>query len=125
MAESSVRGRARFVDHRGKRVYVIDASGLGYEQIVELADQVALDVRAQPPASVLTITHVKDAVLDRRMMEKLRWLADGNRPHVKAACVTGLGPLHKFVFNTVRILTRREFKTFDTIEQAKDWLVAQ
>ena len=125
MPDGSIRARARFVDHRGKRVYVIDASGLGYEQILELADQVALDVRAQPPGSTLTVTHVKDATLDRRMMEKLRWLADGNRPHVKAACVTGLGPLHRFVFNTVKILTRREFRTFDTVEQAKDWLVEQ
>jgi hypothetical protein len=117
-------GRARFVEHKGKRIYLIDASGLDYERILVLADKVALDVRAQPPGSTLTISHVKGASMDRRMMEKLRWLVDGNRPHVKASCVTGLGPLHRFVFNTVKIVTGRDFKTFETVEQAKDYLAA-
>jgi len=56
------------------------------------------------------------------MMEKVRWLADGNKPFVKAACVTGLGPIQKFIFNTVRIVTRRDFQLFDTVEEAKDHL---
>jgi hypothetical protein len=118
----TLRGRARFLDHGGKRIYLIDASGLNTEQVIALADQVAADVRSQPPASVMTITHVKDAQLDRKMMEKIRWLADGNRPFVKAACVTGLGPVQKFIFNAVKIVTRRDFHVFDTVEEAKDFL---
>jgi hypothetical protein len=117
-----VNERARFIEHKGKRMYLIDASNLDADAIIELADEVAKDVRAQPPGSVLTITHVKGATLDRKMMEKLRWLTDGNRPHVKAAAVTGLSPLHKFVFNTVKILARRDFHLFETPEQAKDFL---
>jgi len=114
--------RARFHDHKGKRIYVTDGSGLGHDDIVRLADQCAKDIRAQPPGSVLAIIHAKDANIDRRVMEKMRWLAEGNKPFVKAAAVSGLSPVHRFILKTVSIVTRRDFLVFETLEEAKDAL---
>ncbi|MFO0582259.1 MAG: hypothetical protein U0229_08310 [Anaeromyxobacter sp.] len=124
MTDPALRGRARFVVHKGKRLFLIDASHLNYEQIVELADLAAPEIRAQPPASVMTITHVEGAALDRRLVDKLRTFVEGNRPHVRAACVTGLGPLQRMVFTAVKVITGREFQLFATVEQAKDYLAA-
>lgn len=125
MTDPALRGRARFVEHKGKRMFLIDASGLDYERIVGLADLAAPEIRAQPAASVMTITHVEGATLDRRLVDKLRTFVEGNRPHVKLACVTGLGPLHRMIFTAVKVITGREFQVFATVEQAKDWLAAQ
>ncbi|MFT3913529.1 MAG: hypothetical protein QM704_05335 [Anaeromyxobacteraceae bacterium] len=122
MTDPALRGRARFVDHKGKRMFLIDASHLDFEQILALADLAGPEIRSQPPASVMTITHVEGATLDRRLVDKLRTFVEANRPHVKAACVTGLGPLHRMIFTAVKVLTGREFHVFATVEQAKDFL---
>lgn len=114
-----------FITHKGKRIYFIDAQGITRDRIAEVADKAAAEIRAQPPGSVLTITHVQDAVVDMQVVDALRQLADGNAPFVKAACVTGLAPALKVVFYTVKILSRRELKLFDTVEEAKDWLAGQ
>lgn len=111
-----------FIQHRGKRIYLIDAEGIDAERVQALADRVAADIRAEPKGTALTITHVKDARVDQKLLHVLRHLAEGNAPYVKAACITGLAPLHKMVFYTVKILARRDFKQFDTIEQAKEYL---
>ena len=111
-----------FIQHRGKRIYFIDAEGLSSEQVVKLADRAAADIRAEPKGSVLTITHVKDSKVDQRLMQVLRALMEGNAPYVKAGCVTGLGAFHRMVFYTVKALTRRDLKTFDSVEEAKDYL---
>lgn len=114
--------RARFVEHRGKRIYLIDAEGLGADGVVALAAQVAKDVRAQPLGTVLTITNARNVAADMKLIGALRSLTEGNRPHVKAAAVTGLSPVHRMVFNTLKVLTRRDFHVFDTIDEAKEFL---
>lgn len=113
-----------FLEHRGKRIYLIDAEGIDADHVAALAARAAADIRAEPRGSVLTITHVKDARVDQQLVQALRELAEGNAPHVKAACVTGLAPLHRLVFYTVKILARRDFKQFATVEQALDYLAA-
>ncbi len=73
---------------------------------------------------MLTVTHVKDAQVDMQVVDTLRKLAEGNAPYVKAACVTGLSQPQKIVFYTVKILSRRDLKLLDTVEEAKDFLAA-
>lgn len=111
-----------FFEHRGKRIYLIDAEGIDGAHVEPLAARAAADIRAEPKGTVLTITHVKNARVDQRLLQTLRALAEGNAPYVKAACVTGLAPLHKMVFYTVKILARRDFKQFDTVAEAQDYL---
>jgi hypothetical protein len=114
--------RTRFIEHLGKELYLIDVEGLTPDEVLALIDGAARDIRARPPGSVLTLTHVKGLQLDNRMIERLRWLADGNKPHVKAAAISGLSPVQRIVLNTMKILTRRDFHVFDTKEEAKEFL---
>jgi hypothetical protein len=111
-----------FITHKGKRIYLIDAEGIDRDRVGELAARAAADIRAQPPGSVLTITHVKDAHVDMQVVDALRKLAEGNAPYVKAACVTGLSQAQRIVFYTVKILSRRDLRLLDTIDEAKDFL---
>ena len=111
-----------FFEHQGKRIYLLDLEALPAEQVIGLVESVAREVRAQPPGSILSLTHVKGAVVTAAVVERLRWLAAGNRPYVKAAAVAGLSPAQKIVFNVLRTFTGREFRLFKTFEEARDWL---
>lgn len=111
-----------FITHKGKRIYFIDAENIGRDQIGAVADKAASEIRLEPPASVLTITHVKGTQVDMHVVDTLRKLAEGNGPYVKAACVTGLSAPQKIVFYTVKTLSRRDLKLFDTVDLAKDFL---
>lgn len=116
--------RTRFIQHQGKELYLIDIEGLTPDEVLGLVDGAARDIRARPHGSVLTLTHVKGVRLENRMIERLRWLADGNKPHVKAAAISGLSPMQRVVLNTVKILTRRDFHLFDTQDEAKRFLAS-
>jgi hypothetical protein len=118
----NVADRARFHEYRGKRIYVTDGSHLETDDILLLADRCARDIRSQPPGSVLAIVHAEGAKPDSRVMHKMRWLAEGNKPYVKAAAISGLSPVHRFILKTVSIVTRRDFLVFETLEQAKEAL---
>jgi len=114
-----------FILHRGKRIYLVDAAGgIGPsgEGIEAVAARAAADIRREPPRSVLVATKVDGVPVTMKTVELLKKLAEGNGPHVKAACVVGLGTAQRMVFQTVRILSRREFELFDTLEQGLDYL---
>jgi hypothetical protein len=113
-----------FIEHRGQRIFLIDIEALPADQVIALIDVVAREIRAEPAGSVRSLTHVKDAVVTTAMVERLRWLADGNRSHVKAAAIAGLSPAQRIVFTVVKTLTGRDFRLFATLAEAKDWLAS-
>ena len=114
--------RSGFIEHQGRRIFLIDIEGLQPAEVIALVDEVARAIRAEPPASVRTLVHVRGAIVTTAMVERLRWLADGNKPHVKAAAIAGLTGAQRVVFNVVKTLTGRDFALFETLEEAKDHL---
>lgn len=108
-----------FIQHQGTPIYLIDLEGLDTEQVLALLPQAAREIRAQPERSVRTLTHVKGVKLEPRVNEAMKQLAAGNRPHVKAAAICGLTPAQKVVLTAVKLVTRRDFSIFDSVEQAK------
>jgi hypothetical protein len=45
-----------------------------------------------------------------------------NSPFIKATAVVGMDAVKQAILNTVRFLTLHEIKTFDSEQDAKDWL---
>jgi hypothetical protein len=113
-----------FITHKGVRIYLIDIEGMQPDEVIKVVDVVAREVRAQPPASVRTLTHVKNAVVSTSMVERLRWLADGNKPFVKYAAIAGLTPTQKVILNVVKSFTGRDWALFATREEALDHLAS-
>jgi hypothetical protein len=52
-------------------------------------------------------------------------LATHNTPFVLASAIVGLSGLQRVILSAVMRVTGRKFATFDDVEVAKDWLVAQ
>ncbi|PLY02262.1 MAG: hypothetical protein C0624_09000 [Desulfuromonas sp.] len=115
--------RSRFIDHKGKKIYVIDCSNCKPADIHPLIDECARVVRSQPPKSVLTMTVAGGGKFDNDIVAKLKELTKGNEPYVKQAAVVGMSGLYKVVLMAVAMFSKREFHMFDTEEEAKDFLV--
>jgi hypothetical protein len=113
-----------FIVHRGVRIYLIDIEGMEPEAVSQLVDRVAREIRAEPSRSVRTLTHVKGAVVSTAMIDRLRWLADGNKPHVAHAAIAGLNAAQRVILNVVKALTGRDFALFATLEGALDHLAS-
>jgi hypothetical protein len=117
-------GFTGFIQHKGKELYLIDIEGLKPEQVIEVIPAIERDVRARPPRSVCTLLNVKDVRIDLTMNERLKALAAGNAPYVKASAIVGLARLQRVVLSAVSIFSQREFQLFDQLEEAKEYLVS-
>jgi len=118
--------RVRFVEHRGKRILFHDFSSI--KDPADAFGRLALSktiVATQEPGSLLTLTWVHGSRFNREIIEALKDLVIHNKPYVRHGAIAGLSGLQRVIYVTITQLTGRRLKTFDTVEEAKDWLVEQ
>ncbi|PLX72995.1 MAG: hypothetical protein C0615_11505 [Desulfuromonas sp.] len=116
--------RSCFIEHKGREIYLLDCSDCSPDEIVEVIDECARQVRTRPEQSVRTLTVAGGGSFDSNVIGKLKDLTQGNAPYVDKAAVVGITGLYKVVLNTVKMFSKREFHLFDTVEEAKDFLAA-
>ena len=114
--------RARFIEHRGKKIFLLDCTNASFEEVHAVADECARQVRIQPPNSVLTLTLAGGGKFGPETIHKLKELTKGNKPYVKASAVVGITGLYKVVISAVSLFSERRFHMFDDIEEAKNFL---
>ena len=118
--------RTRFIDHRGKRILLLDYSGIQQPDQAIAAIEASKRVVAQhPPHSLLVLTDVKDARYNSAVLQAMKELAAHNGPYVRASAIVGMGGLHRIAYQAVILFSRRKIQTFDQEEEALDWLVQQ
>lgn len=126
MLHEPLTERARFLEHRGRRILLIDYSAIdSTETALRVIERSREMVSGEPLGSVLTLTHVRDARFDRQVVSALLAATKHNKPYVRAAAVVGMQPLHRVVLDTIQLFSQRKMEAFDDPEAAKEWLAAQ
>jgi hypothetical protein len=118
--------RTRFIEHRGRRILLLDYSGVRdpQEAIREVRHSMEVVAR-QPPGSLLVLTQVRDARYNAAVLQKMKELAAHNAPYVKASAVVGMSGLHRIAYQAVILFSKRNIRVFDAENEALDWLASQ
>lgn len=118
--------RVRFVEHRGQRILFIDFSGLQAADDILREMAVARDIiRSQAPSSMRVLTDVKGARYTPPVMDAMKEFTAGNKPYVRHSAVSGMERVHRVLYRAVLLFSRRSIEIFETLDEAKDWLVKQ
>ncbi len=118
--------RTRFTEHKGRRILLLDYSGVrDAEMALREIETSKLVVAAQPPGSLLVMTVVRDARYNTAVIQAMKDLAAHNAPYVKASAVVGMGGLHRIAYQAVILFSKRKIQIFDDEAAALDWLVSQ
>jgi hypothetical protein len=94
-------------------------------EIKSVISQSIKHIRSQPLASVLALTNIKDMRFSNEVKDEFNSFMKGNKPHIKASAVVGLSGLQQIVYNGLMRITGRDIKSFNTLNEAKDWLVSK
>ncbi|HEU0298003.1 MAG TPA: hypothetical protein VFR37_01085 [Longimicrobium sp.] len=118
--------RTRFIEHRGKRILLLDYAGVRDPQEAIREARHSMEVVArQPPGSLLVLTNVRDARYNAAVLQQMKELAAHNAPYVKASAIVGMSGLHRIAYQAVILFSKRNIKVFDAEDQALEWLVSQ
>ena len=117
--------RVRFITHQKKRILLVDLTSCGPEEVIELLTEVQRVVTAQPRNSVLTLNDLTGAEFSRAAITRMKEVAVFDRPYVKWAALVGAHSLPKVFYEALKTFSQREFHTFETREEAIDWLARE
>jgi hypothetical protein len=119
--------RVRFIEHKGKRIILLDFSGMvDPVQGMAVIAEATRCVGTQPVGGgTLTLTDVTDTRYTREIIEAFKEMTVRNRPIVKAAAIVSTSTLHRAAISMVALFSRRKLEVFDSRAQALDWLATQ
>jgi hypothetical protein len=116
--------RTYFIEHRGTRILFLDfASVTRKNEALAYLEEARSVVSEQPPGSLLTLTDVSGTPVDREIVSATKDLLAHNRPYVKAGAIVGVHGVLRTIYQALARLSRRSFALFDSLDEAKDWLV--
>ena len=119
--------RVRFIEHKGKRIILLDFAGITDPTIGLAAVAEATKFIATQPAGgdTRTLTDVTDTRYDRKIVEAFKEMTAKNRPIVRSAAIVSNSSLHRAAISMIALFSRRKLEVFDSRDQALDWLAAQ
>ena len=116
--------RLRFVQHKGKNVLLIDVGKASKQEIMDLLGRIQDVVTEQPRDSVLVLADFCGMHIDKEIAERLKEVLVFDRPYVKRAAWVGTEGMPSVFYENFKTFSRRDFPTFNTREEAMEWLVA-
>jgi hypothetical protein len=117
--------RIRFIDHRGKKLLLVDLSNCQANELEKLVRQVPDYVTVQPLGSVLVLTDFTAAVFDRDGVRAVKETAVFDKPFIKKSALVGTESFPRDFYEELKAFSRRDLRVFRTRDEALAWLVAE
>lgn len=119
-----LKGLSTF-NYKGKSIIFVDYSVLNTkEEALELINSSEKEYCQHPKNSVLAITNVSSLHFDTDIINAFSAAQNTALEFEKKVAVIGIKGLQKVAYNFIVALTARDkIKVFDTLEEAKDWVV--
>lgn len=117
--------RVNEILYEGKKILFVDYNGIGPAQIDDILAEARTHISSAPHQSVLLLSDFNDVSYDKDSTQKMKEFSQANTPYVKASAVVGISGLKKIIYNAVVKATGRNIQLFNTLEEAKQWLLTQ
>lgn len=125
ISDEDVNKRLRFIKHKGQAIFLLDFSHCHGKDMMVLLDQVRADVARHAPGSVLTLADFSGAKIDKVVATKIKEVLVLDRPYVKKSAWVGTDSLPHVFYENFKNFSQRDFPTFETREEAMEWLVRE
>ena len=118
-------GEAKFIDHAGKKILLIDIAHCEPEDVSRVFNEGKALIEGEKAGSVLTLTNVDGTQVTASVRKVVMEFVVQNAAYVKAGAVVGLDRVRATEFMAIVKFSGRNLKAFSELEKAKEWLAAQ
>ena len=125
ISDDDVNNRLRFVTHKGQAIFLIDFSHCQEKDLIVLLDQIRSEVARHEPGTVLTLADFTGAKIDKEVATRIKEVLTLDRPYVKKSAWVGTEQVPHVFIENFKSFSQRELPTFETREEALEWLVEE
>lgn len=104
---------------------LVDVSNCTADEVAKISKLVPAFVTKQPRGSVLLLGDFTGAQVNRETAERLKQDTVFDRPHLKRSAWVGTESIPHVFYENIKRFSRRDLTSFQTREEALDWLVQE
>ena len=117
--------RIHFIEHKGKKILLIDCSQTTAHQMLLLLEHLRITVAQHAHESVVTLGDFTGAEVDRTVATKIKEVLALDSPFVKKTAWVGTEKIPHALMEGFHTFSQRTIATFKTREEAMDYLAAE
>ncbi len=117
-------GKTEIINHKSKDVILVNLANCSPQSTFSILDEAAVIIATSAPKSALILTDSTNATYNGEVSNAMKEFSSKNTPYVKGSAVVGADSLRKVLVAAIRLATKRDIKTFDSRDEALDWLVS-
>ena len=119
-----ISNHTSWIEHNGKEILYIDYSGLYDEDLVNATFEVNDFFKKLGKHELLILVDVRNSYANEKWtVDALKKNATIARPYSKKTAVIGVTKTQDIILTVVNMFSRLGVKPFNTVEEAKDWLI--
>lgn len=116
--------RCFYIESQGVNIFYIDFNGLQTEnEIIEVLVESKTEIRSHPIKSMINLANISGMHFNNSIKELFFEFVKGNANYVQHSAIVGVDGIRRIVFNGIMKLSGRDVRCFDSVEDAKKWLV--
>jgi hypothetical protein len=114
---------AEWIEHKGKKILYIDYRNLPPQQMLDLIREATQIIVTSGSKENLSLTDVTGCSLNNEFIELAKECGKSSLLMTKKAAILGVYGARKIILNMINAVSPKPRKPFDTVEDAKDWLI--
>jgi hypothetical protein len=117
--------KSKWIMHKDRKIFFADYSNFAdqHDSFKAEIDSVTAIIIEEPENSVPLLVDVRETQGTPGTVDVLKTPAMACKPHVLKAGVVGLTGYQRMILRTLSKLSGLPIMAFDTLDEAKDWLV--
>ncbi len=118
--------RSEWIEYKGKKIFYQDFSKHFYNSAAVKTEltEVQQVVLSQPLDSALVLSDFRDTNVGSDLLSAMNAASTVTKAHVRKTAVLGVTGMKRKLADLLTAITGQPLKYFDSMDQAKDWLVA-
>ncbi len=123
-------GKASFKQYKGKQIYFVDYSNLKTEEeFLQAINETNLyrkqNIENQPLKSQLMLVDLRESYVIGNVFNRIKESGNLTKPFLKKQAVVGLTPGKAAMLKIYNIFIKDTVKSFNTAEEALEWLIKE
>ena len=115
--------RIRWIEHKGKSILFLDYSDLHGDEYIKTIKETEDFIINLGNYDLLVLNDITNSYADKFSYEAGKETAEKIKPYVRKDAIVGLTTVKETLLKVIGMFSDLVIKPFDTIEEAKDWLV--
>jgi predicted transposase YdaD len=120
---------ARFVEHKGKMIYYVDYSNIKtndeFLAVIKQTNAFREKIKAEGKSNLLMLVDLSGSFVYGEVLEEIKKAGKFTKEITAREAVVGITGGKKILLKIVQTITQMNLRVFDTMEEAKDWLVSE